>query len=112
MTGAAGSGIMEGRNPLHLPMNMHNEFLQDLIDVTMNLPEAQRIEAMEECIASALNHMDRVTILKVCNELDLALVDGREHESMMNLIEGHLALRNIEQQPVPVSSPERDFLWN
>jgi hypothetical protein len=91
-------------------MNIRNEFLQDLMDVTINLPEVQRIEALEEYIASALNLMDRATILNVRRELDLALVGGCAHESIMDLVEGHLALREIEQQPVPVSSPECDFL--
>ena len=89
-------------------MNEHIEFLQDLMDATKNLPEAKRVEALEEVVASALNLMDRDTILDLRRVLDAALVRHSEHQSLLDLIEGHLALRDIEQQPEPL--PERDIL--
>lgn len=89
-------------------MKTRNEFLQDLIDATRNLPEAKRIAALEEYIASALNLMDRRTVLQVRRQLDTALFYGPEHRSIMDLIEGHLALRDIEQ--LPTSLPDRNPL--
>lgn len=84
-------------------MSTRHEFLRDLLDVTNNLPEAARIEALEGCIASALNLMDRPTIQDIARELDASLVRRPEHQPIQDLIEGHLALRDIEELPEPLA---------
>jgi hypothetical protein len=86
--------------------NVCNEFIQDLIEVTRGLPEAERDEALQNGIASVLVLMNRPTIHLVRSQLAATNLGGAELESLMNLIEGHLALRTIEQQPAP--SAEHD----
>jgi hypothetical protein len=71
------------------------EFLQDLLKALAACPPEKRIEALETVLASALKFMDEDTILEVRAELDQRLRPGMEHRLIMDLIEGHLALRMI-----------------
>ena len=83
--------------------NACSEFIQDLLEVTRGLPDAERGEALQDSIAAVLVLMNRPTIHLLRWQLGATSLRGEEFESLMNLIEGHLALRTIEQQPTPSS---------
>jgi hypothetical protein len=73
------------------------EFLEDLLRTLASCPPEKRIHVLESILASALSVMDEETILAVRTELEKRLRPGAEHRLLMDLIEGHLALRVISR---------------
>lgn len=76
-------------------MPNRDDFLEDLLHGIENFPAEKRVQALETCLASALNLMDRQSILAVRNQISVRLPNGPERRSVIDLIDGHLALRNI-----------------
>jgi len=78
-------------------MENNNEFLDDLFESIENLPCEKRVQALEECFAVALNLMDRETILKMRGRVVDRIWGEPELQSVVNLIDGHLALLDLHR---------------
>jgi hypothetical protein len=72
-----------------------DDFLEDLLHGLESYPTEKRIKALETCFSSALNLMDRETIFAVRAQVLARLGEGPERRSVIHLIDGHLALRDI-----------------
>lgn len=76
-------------------MSSRDDFLSDLLHGIENFPTEKRIKALETCFSSALNLMDRDSILMMRAQVMSRLADCPERRSVIHLIDGHLALREI-----------------
>lgn len=76
-------------------MDPKNDFLDDLLRCVESYPMKTRVAALEDCFASALKLMDRETILRMRAQLQARIGQRAEYRSVSNLIDGHLALRDI-----------------
>ena len=72
-----------------------SDFLEDLLDGIANLPEEMRIEALVDCFASTLKLMDRKTVIELRTQLFTRRFPDPAYEPVINLIDGHLILREI-----------------
>ena len=72
-----------------------NEFLEDLLHGIADRPEQERIEALGDCFASALKLMDGDTVRELRAQLLNRRIYDPAHQSVINLIDGHLILREF-----------------
>lgn len=75
----------------------HDEFFERVIRDIRALPAAQQHGALLQFTAVMLRSMDHATIEHIRDEIDSTLGRTHEGQDILHLIDGHLALREIEQ---------------
>jgi hypothetical protein len=86
------------RAPVMLTAMEHSVgFVQNMLSVLANCPREKRVETLENLLASALKLMDEDSIVEFRALLSERLAQGPDFHAIMDLIEGHLALRMMVQ---------------
>lgn len=76
----------------------HEEFFSYVIREIKSLPADQQHEALLQFTARILRSIDLATIARIRGEIESALGHTKEGQDILNLIDGHLALREIERE--------------
>ena len=80
-------------------MEPRDDFFEDLLRAIDKLPAQQRSDALGAYFSDALKMMDRKSISKMRAQIEARLATDFRHRSVLDLIDGHLALRDIGRTP-------------
>lgn len=75
----------------------HDEFFHHVIREIRALPAAEQHEALLKFTALVLRSLDRATIEHIRDEIESVLGRTSEGQDILHLIDGHIALREIER---------------
>lgn len=78
-------------------MPAHDEFFDHVIREIRSLPAAEQHEALLKFTALVLRSIDPATIEHIRDEIEAALGRTDEGQDILHLIDGHIALREIER---------------